>query len=134
MAEPINVPPKPLWWDELAALIAADPDWFSKYAAAEAARGNPYPLIGRVHGYPISGAEIAAICQALETTVGRQTLRDLREVEKKLIAATIDHMVDEDGLTQKQAIAVECKERGRSERHIKTAIAAYGKRRNVSDA
>src|ERR1700730_3428894 len=85
--------PKPDWWDGAAALIAANPDWYAKYAAAEAALGNPYPLIGRVHGYPINNAEITVIRQALQDTTGKQTLRDLRDLEKKLIAAAVDRMM-----------------------------------------
>jgi CTP synthase (UTP-ammonia lyase) len=122
-----NVPdvPKPDWWDELAARIAADRNWYAKYAATEFARGNPYPLIGRVLGYP---AEVAAIRQVLQTS--KQTAADLRDLEKKLIAIAVDRMVDEDKLTQKAAIAKVSQGRKRSISHVKAAVAAHGKRRN----
>jgi hypothetical protein len=122
--------PKPHWWDELAAHIAADPDWYVKYATAEAARGNPYPLIGLVHGYPISDAEVAAIRKALQTTTGKQTKRNLRDLEKKLIAIAVDRMFDEDGLTRKAASAKVSQGRKRSISHVKAAVTAHGKRRN----
>jgi hypothetical protein len=132
VAEPTDAPPEqPAGWDELVARVAADPDWFAKYVMAEYARGNPYPLIGRVHGYPISNAEIAAISRALQAAAGKQTLRDLRDLEKKLIAVAVDRMmdVDEDKLTQTQAIDAMIRTTGRSLRYIKDAIKTYGKPR-----
>ncbi len=127
--------PKPDWWDDLAARIASDSDWYAKYAAAEFDRGNPYPLIGLVHGYQISNVEVAAIRQGLESSAGKQTKAELRRLEQKLIASAVDRMMDEEGLSQTKAIAAVEKElgnqgRGRSTRHIKAAIADYGKRRN----
>jgi hypothetical protein len=124
--------PKPHWWDELAARIAADPDWYAKYVAAEAARGNPYPLIGRLSNVTqLSDAEIRSTIAALRATSGKETNRYLRLVEQKLIAIAVDRMIDDDKapLTQKQAIAKVSKGRGRSTSHIKAAVAAHGKKR-----
>ena len=107
-----ETPEKPDWWDELVALIAADPDWHAKYTTTEAARGNPYPLIGRLlKRRTLSDAEIRLIITALEHKAGKETATDLRIIEQKLIAARVDGMIDEDKLTQKQAIDVVCKER-----------------------
>jgi hypothetical protein len=145
-----NVPdvPKPDWWGELAARIAADPDWYAKYAAAEFDRGNPYPLIGRLElalkRDRLSHAEIRSTIAALRAAASNQTKAELRHIEQKLIAIAVDRMVDEDGLTQKQAIAAvseglaavsegpssSARRRSRCVRHIKAAIAAHGKRRN----
>ncbi len=124
--------PKPHWWDELAALIAADPDWYTKYVAAEAARGNPYPLIGRLSNVTqLSDAEIMSIVAALRATAGKETNAYLRRLERELIAIEVDRMIDDDKapLTQKQAIAAVRQGRGRSTSYIKDAIAAHGKKR-----
>ena len=120
---------KPYWWDEIKALIAADPDWYAKYAAAEANRGNPFPLIGLVHGYPISNAEFRSITTALRATKSRETNAYLRLVEQKLIAFAVDRMVDKDKLKQTQAIAKVRKGRGRSTSHITAALRAHGTKR-----
>jgi hypothetical protein len=120
---------QPHWWDELEARITADPDWYAKYIAAEADRGNPYPLIGLVHGYPVSNAEITSIVTALKAKADKEANAYLRLVEQKLIANAVDRMIDEDKLTQKQAIAKVSKGRSRSISHIKAAIAAHGKKR-----
>jgi hypothetical protein len=122
--------PKPHWWDELAALIAADPDWYAKYVAAEAARGNPFPLIGRLLNVTqLSDAEIRLTIAALKAKAGKEANTYLRLVEKKLIAIAVDRMINEDKLTQKQAIEKVRQGRGRSTSHIKAAAAAHGKKR-----
>ena len=122
---------QPDWWGEIKARIEADCDWYAKYAVAEAARGNPYPLIGLIHSYPISSVEIKSITAALKDTASKDTKGYLRRFEQELIARAVDHMVDDDKvpLTQKQAIEKVSEVRGRSVSHIKAAVAAYGKKR-----
>jgi hypothetical protein len=121
---------QPHWWDELEARITADPDWYAKYVAAEADRGNPYPLIGRLSNVTqLSDAEIRLTIAALKDKAGKEANTYLRLVEQKLIAIAVDRMIDEDKLTQKQAIAKVRQGRGRSTSYIKAAIAAYGTQR-----
>jgi hypothetical protein len=126
--------PQPPWWDELEALIAADPDWYVKYVATEAARGNPYPLIGRLLNTTttLSDVEFASTIAALKSTANKETKASLRRLEQELIANAVDRLIDKDKLTQKQAIATVKKGRGRSISHIKAAIRAYGKKRYLS--
>jgi hypothetical protein len=122
--------PKPYWWDKLAALIAADPDWYAKYVVAEADRGNPYPLIGRLSNVTqLSDAEIRSTIAALRATSGKETNTYLRRLEKELIAIEVDRMIDEDKLTQKQAITKVSEGRDCSTSYIKAAVAAHGKKR-----
>jgi hypothetical protein len=101
----------------------------AKYVATEAARGNPYPLIGLVHGYSISNVEIRSIIAGLKAKAGKKANTYLRLVERKLIATAINRMIEEDKLTQKQAIAKVRQGRGRSTSYIKDAIATHGKKR-----
>jgi hypothetical protein len=127
--------PKPIWWDELAARIAADPDWYAKYAAAEADRGNPYPLIGQIlvalqhSAAPLSVDQVSAVRKAMETTASSQTKAELRRLERKLLALAVDRRVDDDGTKQEFAIDEVSKARNRSVRHIRKALADFGKRR-----
>jgi hypothetical protein len=93
-------------------------------------RGNPGPLIAHfLSRKPLSDGEIQFIVEALEATGGKRQADELRELEKKLIALQVDALIDEDGLLPKQAIDEVAKHRGRSIRHIRTALAAYGKPR-----
>jgi hypothetical protein len=118
------------WFDECTALIAADPDWYVKYVATEAARGNPYPLIARLGKPPtLSDVEFTSVVAALRPTANKETKAYLRRLERELIAIAVDRMIDEDGLTQKQAIAAVRQGRGRSTSYIKNAIADHGIKR-----
>lgn len=127
--------PKPIWWNELAARIAADPAWYARYAAAEADRGNPYPLIGQIlvtlqhSAAPLSTNQILAVRKTMEATASSKTKAGLRRLERELLALAVDRRVDEDDTKQEFAIDEVSEGRGRSVRQIRKALAEFGKRR-----
>jgi hypothetical protein len=109
---------------------------FAKYAAARARAGDPYPLIGRLlyvlqrADAPLSDDEIAFIREALEATANKRTdAAGLRLLELQLIARQVDGLIDVDGCEPKNAVDAVMLDRGRSLRHIRTALSKYGKPR-----
>src|ERR1700722_16461598 len=126
---------KPIRWDELAARIPADPDWYAKYAASEADHGSPFPLIGQVvvapqhSATPLSTNQILGVRKAMEPTASSKTKAGLRRLERELLALAVDRRVDEDGTKQEFAIDEVSEGRGRSVRQIRKALAEFAKRR-----
>jgi hypothetical protein len=90
-------------------------------------------LIGRLMnalsraGNPLSSDELAFIREALEATEGKKTRAHLRDFEKQLIARQVDGLIDDAGYEPKDAVEEVKRRRGRSVRHIRTAISKYGK-------
>ncbi len=77
----------------------------------------------------LSTEEVSLVRDALESTQGKETAGKLRDLEKQLIAFQVDGLVDEGGFKQEAAIGEAAAQRQRSIRHIRTALARYGKRR-----
>jgi hypothetical protein len=111
----------------------------AKYAVARARAGDPYPLIGRLlyalqrTGAPLSDEEVAFVRDALEASAGKEASSQLRDLEKQLIARQVDGLVDENGLSPGEAVEEVRRDRNRSVRHVRTALAQYGKRRRPRD-
>ena len=118
-----------------ARLARLAPDWYDEFAAEEAAHGNPYPLIGQVlvalqhSATPLSTNQILAVRKTMEATASSQTKAGLRRLERELLALAVDRRVDDDGTKQEFAIEEVSKARDRSVRHIRKALAEFGKRR-----
>ena len=73
--------------------------------------------------------EICWICAALEATANRGTAVSLRRLELELIARQVDGLIDDAGYTPKEAKKEVMLGRGRSLRHIATALSKHGKPR-----
>jgi hypothetical protein len=107
----------------------------AKYAAERARAGDPYPIVSRLmHSLqnsraPLSDAEICWIRAALEATANRGTAVSLRRLELELIARQVDGLIDDAGYTPKEAKKEVMLGRGRSLRHIATALSKHGKPR-----
>ena len=96
--------------------------WLAKYALDEAKRGNPGPLIGRFLNHTrLSADETQFIIEALEKTGGKRQADQLREIERMLIAEQVEDL-RKGGMKKEAAIAAVGKDRGRSRRHIFTAM------------
>jgi hypothetical protein len=104
------------------------PGWFAEFALDAARHGDPHPLIGRLHvhlqgGEPLSDGELQFIVEALEATAGKRSADNLRELERILIAEQVEALTSE-GMLQKEAIDEVMRQRGRSRRHIFSALKA----------
>jgi hypothetical protein len=108
---------------------------FAKYAYEAARRGDPYPLIARLtlalqaSNRPLTDVELHFIRDTLEVSAGKETNTRLRQLEKWLIAAQYDGLIDEDGLIPKNAFEDVKTWRGRGARTVRRAIKQYGKPR-----
>jgi hypothetical protein len=102
-------------------VVKLPPGWSAKHAIEEAKRGDPGHLIGRVlNRVRLSDGEIQFIVEALEATGGKRQADQLRDIEKMLIAEQIEDL--KSGMKSKQAIEEVMRQRGRSRRHVFTAI------------
>jgi hypothetical protein len=113
----------------------AKPVSFAKYAAARARAGDPYPLIVRLSvciqrsSEPLTDDEFRLIRDVLEVSAGKETNARLRQLDKQLIAAQYDGLIDDDGKKPKQAFDEVKAWRDLKPRTLRRAISAYGKRR-----
>lgn len=111
------------------------PAWYVDYAIKQARQGDPGPLIARLmtalqgSNNPLSDREYWFIVEALEATESKQTRARLRDLERWLTAHQFDSLVDEENMKPAQAMDAVKKSRGRSVRHIRAALKAYGKPR-----
>jgi hypothetical protein len=115
------------------------PGPYAGFALDEAKQGHPEPLIGRLRfflqhgGEALSDGEIQFIMDALQATAGPRSADNLRKVEQFLIASHVERLTKEgngDGkpLPRKAAVAEVMSQRHRSERHVKSALSAQGKK------
>jgi hypothetical protein len=108
---------------------------FAKYAAAWARDGDPYPVIARLSvcvqrsSEPLSDDEFLFIRDALEARAGKETNARLRQLEKQLIAAQYDGLIDDDGKKPKEAFDEVKTLRDCWPRTVRRAIKQYGKPR-----
>jgi hypothetical protein len=107
---------------------APPPGWYADWCAGEARRGHVGPLIVLLeNGYGgLSRAVIDVLVGALKP--GRGDAADLRRAEQALIQLHVKHLKSE-GVKQEAAIAEVGAERGRSRRHIFTALGTPRKRK-----
>jgi hypothetical protein len=88
-------------------------------------------LIGRLRfflhhgGEPLSDGETQFIVEALEATAGKRSADNLREIERFLIAEQVAGLMSEEGLLLKAAIEEVMRQRGRSRRHVFSALKAH---------
>ena len=110
------------------------PGWAAKHAFEQAKRGDPGPLIARLmlalqgRGCLRDG-EYWFIIETLEATASKRTNARMRDLERWLIAEQFDGLVDEEGMTPKQAMDVVKKDRNCSTGKIRGALRAHGKSR-----
>jgi hypothetical protein len=105
------------------------PGWYAELVVDAARRGDPYPLIGHLQfclqsGKPLSDGEIQFIVAALEATAGKRSADNLRKTERFLIAEQVEGLMRDEGRTQKAAIDEVMRYRGRSRRHVYSALKA----------
>lgn len=81
--------------------------------------------------FELSDGEIQFIVEALETTGGKHQADHLRDIEKMLIAEQVEDL--KSGMKPKQAIEEVMRQRGRSRRHIFTAIRWWKSRQGRLD-
>jgi hypothetical protein len=115
--------------------VAKRGGWLAKYAAVWARNGDPYPLIARLvicnqrSSEPLTDDEFLFIRDVLEAKAGKKTSARLRQLEKQLIAAQYDGLIDDDGMKPKAAFEEVVAWRGRSPRTVRRAIQDYGRPR-----
>jgi hypothetical protein len=114
-------------------LVAYYPKWYDDFVLYEAQHGHPDPLISRLSiflqngGEPLTKGEIEFVVKTLRATTRKRGKDELRKVEQFLIASGVESLVKE-GKPRKAAIAEVMSQRHRSERHVKSALSAQGKR------
>jgi hypothetical protein len=96
----------------------------ARFALDEALRGDPYPLIGRLRcGARLSDGEMRFIVEALEATENKYGSAKLRELEAMLIAQQVEDLSK--SMSQEKAVEEVARQRGRSRRHVFTALKAH---------
>ena len=109
------------------------PGWIAKSALNEARLGNPGHLIARLSNalqtsnQPLTDAEYWFVIEALEATGGKRHADELRKIEQYLIASQVEGFMTENGITKKQAVDSVMRHRGRSRRHVYTALKLHNK-------
>jgi hypothetical protein len=108
--------------------VVKPPGWYAGFVLEEARLGNPHPLIGRLiaclqGSKTLSDGEIQFIVGALEATAGKRSAASLRGIEQILITEQVEALMS-DGMPQKEAIGEVMRQRGRSRRHIFSALKA----------